>query len=230
MAKRKQGRSFPRSSRRSRSGSAPVTLSVLAALAGGVWFLLGELGVVPPLPGGPYMPGAESASSPSTPATTSADADPAPAPATGEGGLSGAASVIDADTLDIHGLRIRLVGIDAPESGQKCRDPSGALYRCGSAAANALDQWINRNPVTCVSEGKDRYQRALGLCAVRGESVQQWLVTNGHAVAYRAYSMDFVPAEEKARAAKAGIWAGEFVMPDQWRKGVRLEGEPAPKS
>ena len=65
---------------------------------------------------------------------------------------------------------------------------------------------------------------------MRGESVQDWLVRNGHAVAYRAYSTEFVDAEIAARNAKAGIWAGEFVMPWDWRKGVRMEGEPPTKS
>jgi endonuclease YncB( thermonuclease family) len=152
---------------------------------------------------------------------------PFPAP---EGAIVGTASVIDADTLDIRSERIRLVGVDAPESGQKCKDASGALVRCGSTAANALDAWINRNPVTCASEGTDRYQRVLGKCSVRGQSVQDWLVRNGYAVAYREYSTEFVPAEIAAREAKAGIWAGEFVMPSDWRKGQRLEGEPATKA
>jgi endonuclease YncB( thermonuclease family) len=34
--------------------------------------------------------------------------------------LAGQASVIDGDTLEIHGTRIRLYGIDALESGQAC--------------------------------------------------------------------------------------------------------------
>lgn len=192
-----------------------VVSAVLGVLAA-AWYVWGEdVGVPFPMPSG----GAET----SSPEIT-AEADPPPPP---EGAISGTASVIDADTLDIHSERIRLVGVDAPESGQKCKDDAGALIRCGSIAANALDEWINRNPVTCVVEGRDKYKRALGKCSVRGESVQDWLVRNGHAVAYRQYSTEFVPAELAAREARAGIWAGEFVMPSEWRKGVRLAGEPA---
>ena len=61
-------------------------------------------------------------------------------PATAKSGgleLLGQASVIDGDTLDIHGTRIRIWGIDAPESDQLCRK-DGTQYRCGAQAANAL--------------------------------------------------------------------------------------------
>jgi endonuclease YncB( thermonuclease family) len=129
------------------------------------------------------------------------------------GTLAGTASVIDADTLEIRGERIRLVGVDAPESGQKCLDTSNKFVRCGTTAANALDKWINRASVSCDIEGKDRYGRLLGQCKVRGQN-----------------STAYVPAELKARGARAGIWAGEFVMPWDWRQGLRLEGEKPTKA
>jgi endonuclease YncB( thermonuclease family) len=185
---------------RGRSGSTSLVVSAILGGLAAAWYVWGEDVGVP---------------------------FPALAP---DGAIVGTASVIDADTLDIRSERIRLVGVDAPESGQKCKDANGALVRCGSTAANALDAWINRNPVTCISEGKDRYQRILGKCSVRGQSIQDWLVRNGHAIAYREYSTEFVSAEIAAREAKAGIWAGEFVMPSDWRKGQRLEGEPATKA
>lgn len=146
------------------------------------------------------------------------------------GTIAGTASVIDADTLEIRGERIRLVGVDAPESGQKCLDASAKFFRCGSVAANALDKWINRASVSCEIEGKDRYGRLLGQCKVRGQNVQEWLVVNGHAVAYRSYSTAYVSAELKARKASSGIWAGEFVMPWDWRQGLRLDGEKPTKA
>jgi hypothetical protein len=46
--------------------------------------------------------------------------------------LVGQASVIDGDTLEIHGTRIRLWGVDAPESGQLCRGEDSLQYRCGA--------------------------------------------------------------------------------------------------
>ena len=51
----------------------------------------------------------------------------------------GQASVVDGDTLEIHGIRIRLWGIDSPESSQLCRGEDSLQYRCGAQAANDLD-------------------------------------------------------------------------------------------
>ena len=67
--------------------------------------------------------------------------------------IAGQASVIDGDTLEIHGTRIRLFGIDAPESGQTCVRNAEA-YRCGKDAAFALADFIGRHVVTC--ERRDR--------------------------------------------------------------------------
>lgn len=52
--------------------------------------------------------------------------------------ISGRASVIDGDTIEVRGVRIRLHGIDAPENGQTCRR-NGKPWLCGSASAFALD-------------------------------------------------------------------------------------------
>ncbi len=205
-------------------------VSVLAAAAAGIWFFLAEAGVVPGINVGGIEIGGNSTSAPADQAPSGPSADADPAPSTDANSISGTASVVDADTLDIHGERVRLNGVDAPESGQKCKDAAGALYRCGTVAANSLDAWINRNPVTCKITGKDRYGRSLGDCSVRGTSVQNWLVSSGYALAYRAYSNEHVLAEVKAQKAGTGIWAGEFVMPWDWRQGLRMTGEEPTKA
>ncbi len=67
--------------------------------------------------------------------------------------VAGVASVIDGDTLEIHDQRIRLHGIEAPESRQLCR-LDGKPWQCGKEAANALADKIARRPVTCEDLGR----------------------------------------------------------------------------
>src|SRR5437588_9591203 len=78
----------------------------------------------------------------------------------------GQASVIDGDTLGIHGARIRLWGIDAPESSLFFRAEDGIRYRCGAQAANDLDAFIARRPVNCVPVSLDPYGRTVATCSV----------------------------------------------------------------
>src|SRR5262245_8296080 len=59
------------------------------------------------------------------------------APVNAQTPITGIASVIDGDTIEIHGQRIRLFGIDAPESGQLCVRPTGERWRCGQQASFA---------------------------------------------------------------------------------------------
>ncbi len=106
------------------------------------------------------------------------------------GEIAGAASVIDGDTIEIHGQRIRLHGIDAPESSQTCLDAGGRTWRCGQQAALALQDLIGRRTVTCDERDVDRYGRIVGRCLVGTLDINEWLVAQGLALAYRRYSRD----------------------------------------
>ena len=83
------------------------------------------------------------------------------------------------DTIEIHGTRIRLWGVDAPESTQLCRGEDSLPYRCGAAAANALDAFIARRPVNCSPINLDRYGRTVATCMVGAADLGEWLVGPG---------------------------------------------------
>jgi endonuclease YncB( thermonuclease family) len=141
--------------------------------------------------------------------------------ATAAGPITGQASVIDGDTVEIHGTRIRLHGIDAPESGQSC-EARGKAWRCGQQAALALSDRIARRTVSCTAKDRDRYGRVVAVCRAGTEDLNGWMVAQGWALAYRQYSGDYVRQEASASAGKLGIWRGAFVPPWGWRRGKRL--------
>ncbi|MYG26981.1 MAG: thermonuclease family protein [Boseongicola sp. SB0677_bin_26] len=143
--------------------------------------------------------------------------------------VSGPARVIDGDTIAIRGQRIRMHGIDAPESAQTCLDASGQAYRCGQVASNALASMAGRGSVACRARDVDRYGRLIAVCFRDGIDLNAWMVRDGYAMAYRRYSSDYVRHESAARARRAGIWQGRFVAPWDWRRtqGAGNSGAPA---
>jgi len=143
--------------------------------------------------------------------------------------LTGPARVIDGDTIEVHGQRVRLFGIDAPESGQTCRR-NGETWRCGQQAALTLADRIGQRTVKCEERDRDRYGRIVAKCFVNGEDLSEWLALNGWAVAYVYYSYEYTRAETFAKSNGRGIWSGEFVYPWEWRRGKReisvAKGDP----
>ena len=140
----------------------------------------------------------------------------------------GQASVIDGDTLEIHGTRIRLWGIDAPESSQLCRGEDSSQYRCGAQAANDLDTFIARRPVNCVPFSLDPYRRTVATCSVNGVDLGEWLVRNGLALDWPQYSKGrYNGAQRDAERTGRGIWKGSYVAPWLYRGCLRANGKPS---
>lgn len=143
--------------------------------------------------------------------------------------IIGRASVIDGDTIEIAGERIRLHGVDAPESWQKCQNGDGGTYRCGKEAAAALDRFLAASrPARCELVDRDRYRRFVGVCfRADGVQVNRWLVASGYAVDWARYSGGSYATEEQvARSTRLGIWQGEFLRPCEAR-ALRAKQAPA---
>jgi endonuclease YncB( thermonuclease family) len=140
--------------------------------------------------------------------------------ATAHADVLGRASVLDGDTIEVRGERVRLYGIDAPEAQQLCTI-SGEPYRRGQQAALALADWIGQRTVRCEERTRDRYGRMVAVCWVSDEDVAGWMVEQGWALAFRKYSDRYVAEEDAARAAGRGIWRGTFDAPLDWRAARR---------
>ncbi len=135
--------------------------------------------------------------------------------------LSGLPHVIDGDSINIGDQRIRIHGIDAPEGRQTCvRD--GVTWLCGQEAGQRMRALVRGSEVRCEGIDQDRYGRIVAKCFAGGRDVGEAMVFEGMALAYRQYSTDYVQAEAMAKAARRGLWSGQFVEPWDWRRGKRL--------
>jgi endonuclease YncB( thermonuclease family) len=131
--------------------------------------------------------------------------------------VSAAQTITDGDTLRQAGKTYRLHGIDAPEIAQTCPDgwPAGRL------AATALHALTSGKTVICQERDRDRYGRIVAICWANGEDIGALMVRRGFAWAFRRYSLDYVPLEDRARAEGLGIHAHQCAPAWEWRAGKR---------
>lgn len=120
--------------------------------------------------------------------------------------LAGHARVIDGDTIEIAGRRIRLEGIDAPETAQRCPHRWSQTWPAGRHAARVLARMIAGQVVSCRRRGRDAYGRLLAACRVGDLELNSEMVRRGLAWAFVRYSRRYVAVERQARAARVGIW------------------------
>lgn len=90
--------------------------------------------------------------------------------------ISGIPTIVDGDTIQIQQTKIRLQGIDAPETDQVCLDAQGKTWACGIVARDRLVQQSAGREWDCDLGDHDRYGRSLGTCFVEGEDVAGWMV------------------------------------------------------
>ena len=143
--------------------------------------------------------------------------------------ISGIPKVVDGDTVHIDNYKLRLEGIDAPEMRQQCKKESFKIsffigltfykdYSCGRVSKEKLITKIDTTEIKCISSSKDRYKRYIATCFKGKINLNQWMVRNGFAIAYRKYSKKYVPDEVFAKENKLGLWQGKFMEPEKWRK------------
>ena len=131
--------------------------------------------------------------------------------------INGKATVIDGDTINIDNNKIRLHGMDAPEINQTC-NIKDEEWNCGIESTLALKNFVLDKKVNCEVVDIDRYERYVAICFVGTENINEFMVKNGWAIAYRYYSLDYVKQEEIAKKNNAGIWQGKFLEPYLFRK------------
>lgn len=130
-------------------------------------------------------------------------------------------SVYDGDTVTLKTqargqIKIRLLGIDAPEVEQ----------RYGTTARDALRRKVLGRDVVMTGDKKDRYGRSLGILWLDNTNVNLWQIESGNAWFYRDFQRDLPTdlrplmdqGEQEARRERRGLWSGRAVPPWEWRK------------
>jgi endonuclease YncB( thermonuclease family) len=125
-------------------------------------------------------------------------------------------SITDGDTVTVYTgqgkpIKLRLEGIDAPESKQDF----------GDASKRHLSGLVFSKNVVIHSTGKDRYGRTLGVLHVSDKNVNAMMIRDGFAWHYKQYSSDpeLADAEQSARAARRGLWSmANPVAPWEFRR------------
>jgi endonuclease YncB( thermonuclease family) len=149
--------------------------------------------------------------------------------AAGAQSISGTARIGDGDSWTINGIKMRAHAYDAPEWDQVChRGELLRRYRCGLAATDALRSLVAGRPLDCdpvvqdeTGRVTDRYGRTIVKCRVGDTDIGAYMVESGYAVAFLRYSNEYLPEQQRAQAAKRGLWSGVFMEPQYWRLSNR---------
>ena len=126
-------------------------------------------------------------------------------------------TVIDGNTLEVAGARLRLHGIDAPDLDQPCR-LRGRTQSCGVIARAALMDLTAGAELDCEMRGRDADGRALATCTADGYDVAEGMVYTGWALARTSAPARYHTVQRQAEAARRGLWLGRFTAPSEWRR------------
>ncbi len=133
--------------------------------------------------------------------------------------IKGYPQVLSGSILYLEGIKIKLLGIDAPDVTQTCANRFQQSYNCGKQAQNWLQEWLNGKEVSCHILSKIEQGWATGSCFTDNNQydVAAVVVNAGWAVAYTRVTDIYVPYERQAAEAHRGLWNGTFYKPWDWR-------------
>lgn len=135
------------------------------------------------------------------------------------GELAGKPEVIDARTMQVAGVRVRLFGIDTPDAGQPCHWPNKDID-CGHISKTALLDLLGPSEVVCTlvpGTASDQGTR-LGRCSVDGFDIGANMVYTGWALPTPGDPAGYSAKAEIARKRRHGMWKGKFEKPWIWRQ------------
>ncbi len=142
--------------------------------------------------------------------------------------ISGSATVVAGDVIEIAGEAMALYGIDAPEPGQPCT-LYGKTHDCGAFAKAALMDLTSGARVVCRKTGKARDSdgnRGLPIakCSAGGFDLSENMVHTGWALAAPGVGGVYLAKQRQAQRAKRGLWRGTFTVPWRWRTTNKPQG------
>ena len=148
-------------------------------------------------------------------------------PTISSAGLFKVVRVYDGDTIKAVGhdieIRVRLVGIDAPETA-KGKNQAGQPF--GRKAEKYLAGLVLNRVVDIKGYGSDRYGRILAEIFIDDKNINLDMVKTGYAEVYHGspprglYMQEYQKAENWARSSGQGIWSqgDKYISPALWRK------------
>lgn len=132
-------------------------------------------------------------------------------------GISGKATALEGDLLMIDTRQIRLMGIDAPDPGETCRNRYGSSFDCFAIATGVLRALVENRTVNCLVTTRDRNGLELGECRADGVDLGAAMVARGWAFAFRSLSSAYQNNEAYAQSRRLGLWSGQVEKPWEWR-------------
>ncbi|MBN1548034.1 MAG: thermonuclease family protein [Syntrophaceae bacterium] len=144
--------------------------------------------------------------------------------------------ISDGDTIQITTpkqtkLRVRLYGIDAPET-PKPDKTSGRINKpgqpYGKESWKALERKIKSKRVKLDIVDIDQYQRMVGIVWLDNRNINLEMVREGYAEAYteflkRLYRSQYLSAQQEAQLAKRGIWGlPDYERPRDFKKRLNI--------